>query len=83
MYVIFDFLVFALEIYSLILIIRSLMSWFPNLDYSNPFVRLMYDITEPVLGPIRRAVPPTGGMDWSLLIAVIGLRVIIVLLSRF
>lgn len=83
MNVIFDFLVFALEIYSLILLIRALMSWFPNLDYSNPFVRLMYDLTEPVLAPIRRAVPPTSGMDWSLLIAVVGLRLIIVMLSRF
>jgi len=83
MNVIFDFLVFALEIYSLILLIRALMSWFPNLDYSNPIVRLMYDLTEPVLAPIRRAVPATSGMDWSLLIAVIGLRVVIVVLSRF
>ena len=82
MHVIFDFLVFALEIYSLILLIRALMSWFPNLDYSNPLVRLMYDLTEPVLGPIRRAVPPTSGMDWSLLIAVVGLRILIVVLSR-
>ena len=83
MHVIFDFLVFALEIYSLILLIRALMSWFPNLDYSNPLVRLMYDLTEPVLAPIRRAVPPTSGMDWSLLIAVVGLRLLIIMLGRF
>jgi len=79
---IISFLLFALNIYSFLLIIRALLGWFPTLDHSNPFIRLLYDLTEPVLGPIRRAVPPMGGMDWSIVIAVVGVNVIMMLLSR-
>lgn len=77
------FAIFALNIYSLVLIIRALMTWFPNLDYSNPLVRLMYDLTEPVLAPIRRAIPPTSGIDWSTTIAIVGIYVIQMLLRAF
>lgn len=76
------FLLFALNIYSIILIIRAFMGWFPELDANNPFVRLLYDLTEPVLAPIRRAVPPMGGMDWSIVIALVAINIITLFLPR-
>ena len=76
MNVIINFLAFALNIYSLVLIARALMTWFPNLDHSNPFVRLIFDLTEPVLAPIRRAMPATNGMDWSTTVAILGIILI-------
>jgi YggT family protein len=76
------FLLFALNIYSIILIIRAFMGWFPELDHSNPIVRLLHDLTEPVLAPIRRAVPPMGGMDWSIVIALVAINIITLVLPR-
>ena len=63
-------LVLVLQIYSYVLLARAILSWIPNLDPSHPAVRVLYDITEPVLEPIRRLIPPLGGMiDISMLVA--------------
>jgi YggT family protein len=63
--------------YSLIIIARAILSWFPNLDYSNPIVRFLHQITEPVLRPIRQAMPAMGGMDLSPLVVIIGIQVLL------
>jgi YggT family protein len=72
-------LIQAIVIYEFILIGRILMSWIP-LDRSNPtidsIVRFMYDITEPVLAPVRDLLPPMGGFDFSPIVVFIGLNVI-------
>ena len=57
-------LMWALQIYSFIVLARVLMTWLPNLDYSNPIVRFLYQATEPVLKPIRDRLPPMQGMDF-------------------
>jgi YggT family protein len=67
----------VLQIYSYVLLARALVSWIPNLDPYNPIVQFLYQITEPVLEPIRRLVPPLGGMiDISLLIAFFGIMIL-------
>ncbi|MCB9453890.1 MAG: YggT family protein [Anaerolineaceae bacterium] len=55
----------VLNIFLFILMARVLLSWIPDVDYSNPLVRLLYDITEPILRPVRNMIPPTSGMDIS------------------
>jgi YggT family protein len=66
----FHMLATLLQIYSFVLLARALISWIPNLDPDNPGVRILYQLTEPILEPIRRIVPPLGGMmDISLIIA--------------
>jgi YggT family protein len=70
---------YILVIFQFILLARVLLSYFPNFDRSNPIVRLIYDITEPVLRPIRNALPQTGMMDFSPLIVFL----VITLLMRF
>ena len=72
-----------LQIYSLILLARVLLSWFPNIDRNNPIVRFLFEATEPVLQPIRRALPRTGGIDFSPLIVLVGIQVLNSLLIRF
>ncbi len=71
----------ALQIYQLILLARVLMTWIPNLDHSNPIARFLYQATEPVLAPIRSALPPMGGIDLSPLVVFLGISVLMRLLS--
>jgi YggT family protein len=65
---IINILIILLNIYQFILLVRVLMSWFRPDPY-NPIVKLLYDLTEPVLRPIREALPRTGMMDFSPLVA--------------
>ena len=45
------------------------MSWF-NLPPSNRFVILLYDVTEPILAPLRRVVPRIGMIDITPIVAI-------------
>jgi YggT family protein len=66
-----------LQVYSYVLLARALVSWIPNLDPYNPIVQFLYQITEPVLDPIRRLIPPVGGMiDISMLVAFFGIMIL-------
>lgn len=66
-----------LQIYSYILLARAIISWIPNLDPYNPIVQLLYQITEPVLEPIRKLIPPLGGMiDISIIVAFFAIMVL-------
>ncbi len=67
----------VLQLYSYVLLARALVSWIPNLDPYHPAVQFLYSITEPVLDPIRKLVPPLGGMvDISMIIAFFGIIVL-------
>ncbi|MCX7770311.1 MAG: YggT family protein [Proteobacteria bacterium] len=48
---------YVLTIYNIILIIRVFISWVSASPY-NPIVRIVYVLTEPVLKPVRRIIPP-------------------------
>lgn len=63
-------LLFNIFIFSLF--IQALLSWLPA-AHSHPVNGLLYSITSPILNPIRRFVPPLGGLDLSTLVAIIGL----------
>ncbi|MBI2322313.1 MAG: YggT family protein [Chloroflexi bacterium] len=54
---------------------RALLSWF-RLAPSNPLVRMLNDVTEPVLVPLRRVVPTLGFIDITPLVAIILLQVL-------
>lgn len=65
----------TLEIYSLILLVRVLLSWFPNLDWgSNPVLATLSSITDPYLNAFRGLVPPLGGLDLSAILAFLALQ---------
>jgi uncharacterized protein YggT (Ycf19 family) len=60
-----------LQIYSLLIIIRAVLSWV-QVDPRNQLVRFLRALTDPVLVPIQRIVPPIGGtIDISPIVAVI------------
>lgn len=57
-----NLLFLALEI---TILIRILMTWIPNLNPDNPIVQIIRSITDPILEPARRLIPPMGGLDFS------------------
>ena len=61
-----------LDVYTWIIIIRALLSWV-NPDPYNPIVQILYRITEPVLRPFRRLLPPRklGGLDVSPMVVIL------------
>ncbi|GAA0341745.1 YggT family protein [Bowmanella denitrificans] len=61
-----------------ILIIRAILSWFSQ--GRNPMELVLYQLTEPLLAPIRRILPPMGGLDLSVLVAIIAIQFLTYLL---
>lgn len=63
-YVIFGFL----GLYTLAIFIRIIFLWM-SMSYANPLVRFFVRTTEPLLGPLRRIIPPVGTFDISPIVA--------------
>lgn len=59
----------VLTLYLWIIIARALLSWV-NPDPRNPIVRFLHNATEPILYPVRRALPYMGGIDLSPLVVI-------------
>ena len=59
-----------LQVVGFLLVARALLSWFPDLQRYQ-IVQLLYDITDPIIQPLRRIIPPIGFLDLSVMIAVI------------
>jgi YggT family protein len=64
----------TLSIYLLVLLVRVLLSWFPNLDWSNPVLSSVSAITDPYLNVFRGLIPPIGGLDLSAIVAFLALQ---------
>jgi YggT family protein len=63
-------------LYTTILIIRVILTWFPTINwYNQPFAGLS-QITDPYLNLFRSIIPPLGGIDFSAMIAIILLQFI-------
>lgn len=65
-------LFFALN---LAILARVLLSWV-QVDPYNPLVQLLYQITEPILEPFRRFIPPIGMIDVSPIVAIVVLQIV-------
>jgi YggT family protein len=59
-----------LAIYTLLIFVRIVFSWV-NVSYSNRVMRFLVNATEPLLGPLRRTIPPVGMFDISPFVAFI------------
>lgn len=64
-----------LNILSLILIARALISWVDPMGRWQ-ISRMLYDITEPILAPIRQVLPQMGGIDISTIIAIVLIQIL-------
>ncbi len=81
---IINIILLLINVYQIILLLRVLLSWFRIDPYTNPVGRFLYALTEPVLEPIRRVLPPAGMMDFSPLVAFLllfALRSVIIILA--
>jgi YggT family protein len=64
-----------LDLYSLVLLAAVVLSWL-NLAEDNPFQRVVRQLTEPVLVPVRRMLPATGGFDFSAMLVLFAIQML-------
>ena len=64
-----------IDLYSIVVLVAVVL-FLVQLDRGNPLVGVVGRFTEPVLGPIRRALPPMGGLDLSPMLLLLGLQVL-------
>ena len=71
----FNLLKLLCEVLTLAIFLRAILSWFSPRP-SNMLVNILYQVTEPLLAPLRRIIPRIGVLDLSPLIAIILLQLI-------
>lgn len=59
------------------ILIQVVMSW---IQPQSPMMRVLYQVTSPIMRPVQRLVPPIGGMDISPIPAMIGLQLLLIML---
>ncbi|WP_019616255.1 YggT family protein [Psychromonas ossibalaenae] len=62
-----------------VLILRAILSWISR--GHNPIEAVMIQLTEPLLSPVRRFVPPIGGLDLSMIVVIVGLQFLEILVN--
>ncbi len=70
-----------INIFLFSIFISVILSWVNNGGY-NPVIGLVYTISQPVMKPVQKLIPPLGGIDLSPLFVILGLTVIKMLLIR-
>lgn len=65
----------AFSVFIFAILIQAILSWITPGTY-NPVTSVLFSLTEPVLRPVRRVIPPISGFDLSPLVAILGLQVI-------
>ena len=74
MIVVYYFVTTLARVLNAAILIRILLSWFP-IDPNNRLIVILYEITEPILGPIRRLIPSLAGFDISPILALVLIQV--------
>ena len=75
----FTFLRLLCEVLTIAILGRVIMSWFSQ-GPTNMLTRILYQVTEPILSPLRRIIPRAGMFDFTPLVAIILLQLITYLL---
>ena len=71
-----QFVTILVTILWIAIIARVILSWLPMRSQGNPLVAVVYQVTEPILAPLRRIIPRLGMFDLSPMIAILILFVI-------
>lgn len=75
MSIVYNFIRILFDLLSLAILLRVILSWF-NVNPFHPVVALLDQITEPILGPLRRIIPPIGMIDFTPIVAILLLQVV-------
>ena len=81
MALIFNVLMTFLRIMEFAIVIRALLSWVDP-GMRNPISQFLVQLTEPIIAPIRRAIPSIGMIDISPMVAILVIVVLQQMLSR-
>ena len=68
-------LIELITLYQMVVVAAVIMSWL-QLSPANPVAQFVRTVTEPVLGPIRRALPQMSGLDLSPMVLIFGLELL-------
>ena len=73
-----DLLCSLIDVYYIVLLARVILSWFPMQPGTAmaSIGSIIYQLTEPVMGPVRRIIPSIGMIDISPLVVFFGLRIL-------
>jgi YggT family protein len=73
-----DLLCSLLNVYFIVLFARVILSWFPMQPGTAlaSIASIIYQLTEPVMGPVRRIIPTVGMIDISPIVVFFGLRIL-------
>jgi YggT family protein len=63
-------------IYTVLLIVRILLSWFQTADWANQAISFLSPVTDPYLNIFRSFIPPLGGIDLSPMLAIFLLQIV-------
>jgi YggT family protein len=64
------------SIYTFLLIVRVLLTWFPQINWFEPPFSILSQLTDPYLDLFRSIIPPLGGMDFSPILAIFALQIV-------
>lgn len=68
-------LLWVVNLYTIVLFVYALLSWIP--DLRGRWVYYLASIVEPVLAPVRRVIPPIGGLDLAFLVVILVLQLLV------
>ena len=79
---IFQVIIMIVSIFLYAVIIRAILSWFAMGNMGpNPLTSILHSITEPLLGPARKIIPPVGMFDLSAMVVILVLYSILIALG--
>jgi len=67
---------------TLAIFVRVILSWIPNARLPLGLGEFVWNVSEPILAPIRRAMPFFGGIDFSPLVALLAIQLVTTVLLR-
>ena len=69
---------YLIQLYVVCLIVRAVLSFFPppRSGFMATVNEFLFAISEPLLSPLRRVIPPLGGLDLSFLVLILGAQVL-------
>jgi YggT family protein len=79
---IMDLAVLSLNMFFFVIMIKVIMSWVAPVSY-NPVTAMLTSLSEPILRPFRRLVPPIGGIDISPVFAIVILQAGVIILQSY